>query len=444
MGRARTGIVAWIAAVAVFVGTSVVAQAQTVITFYSRSNATEVLWVEEIVDRFNAEHTDIEVRFTPSGTGGGADYAERLAVLRAGGNSPDVFTGFADKLGFILNGWTLDLTPFVERDRAELDIDDFFPGVWSTFAREGRIYGIPFTVTPQFIFYNRDMFAEAGLDQLPVDWNERSWTWDAMVETSRKLTIMNPDGSARQLGLSQATESHIPDVVWLFGGDWFPAEAYETGRAERATFTRPENITAYTAVFEVYQLYAAAGPPKGISAGTGFAEGRIGMDWIGAWKMDSYMTAQRSGGMTFSWGLAPVPLVENRANTRWNNPLYIAADTPHPDAAWTFVKYATSPEAQWLWAEITGKLPARRSALPAYLDRVAAATGMPLDDLATSVSGALAHSRRSLEESIGDVQLLIVRERGRFIDAMLAGLQPIGSALQAFEDLVNAHLRGAQ
>ncbi|HEX6971653.1 MAG TPA: extracellular solute-binding protein, partial [Limnochordia bacterium] len=186
------------------------------------------------------------------------------------------------------------------------------------------------------------------------------------------------------------------------------------------------------------------GPPKGISASTGFVEGRIGMDWIGAWKMDSYMTARRSGGMSFAWGIAPVPLVENRANTRWNNPLYISAETPHPEAAWAFVKYATSRAGQSLWAEITGKIPARRSALPAYLNRVVAASGMSPEDLQTSVSGALAHSRRSLEESIGEVHLLITRERGRFIDAMLAGKQPIGSALQAFEELVNAYLRGEQ
>ncbi|HEX6972446.1 MAG TPA: sugar ABC transporter substrate-binding protein [Limnochordia bacterium] len=411
------------------------------LTYYHRSNTTEVEWTTAVIERFGQLHPEIEVESLPSGTGGGPDYAEKLAVLRAAGNAPDVFFGSTDKLGYILRGWTLDLTPYVNRDRAELAIDTFFPGVWETFVHEGRTYGIPLGVTPQLVFYNKDLFARDGLASLPIDWEETSWNWERFVEYGQKLTHIERDGSYSQLALAQATESHLPDVVWMFGGDWFEPEAYRTAHAQRVTLTRPENLQAYEALRDYYASYAAAGPPKGISAWSGFVEGRIAMDWIGAWKMNTYLEAERSGSMNFKWGIAPVPLVRNRANTRWTDPLYISATTPHPEEAWEFVKFATGEEGQALWSAIAAFIPARRTAAGAYVKTVQAASGMGEAEILQSVSGALAHSRRSLEESIADLPLEIARLRGEWIDPMLAGERPIQSTLAAFEQVLNAKLR---
>jgi len=438
MHRVSIRVLAMIPVLALIFGVGP-ASAKVVITYYHRSNTTEVEWANAVIERFNAQHPDIEVQSLPSGTGGGARYAEKLALLRVSDTAPDVFFGSTDKLGFILNGWTLDLTPYVERDREQLQMDTFFPGVWESFTRQGRIHGVPLTVTPQFVFYNKDMFQTSGLPFLPVSWEDLSWTWDQLVEYSRKLVRYNPDGSAAQLALTQATESQLPDVVWMFGGDWFDDEAYRTGRAERSTFYRPENIEAYTAVRDYYAQFAAAGQPKGLVADD-FMTGAIAMDWIGAWKMNNYFEAERSGGMGFNWGMAPVPLAASRENTRWTDPLYISSTTEHPDAAWEFVKFATSDEAQSLWATLTGKIPARISSVDAYVDGVAASSGMSAEEIVTAVSGALAHSRTSLEESVADVQLEIRAFRSEFIESMLAGERPIESTLEAFDALLNAKL----
>jgi len=416
------------------------AAAKVQLTYYHRSNITEAEWAKAVIERFNAAHPHIEVISLPSGTGGGPEYAEKLAVLRASGTAPDIFFGSTDKLGYILKGWALDLTPFIERDRAELQMESFFPGVWDSFTREGRIYGVPLTVTPQLLFYNKDMFQSAGLPFLPLSWDDPEWTWDQLVEYSKKLTRFDASGAAERLALAQATESHLPDVVWMFGGDWFDEDAYRTGRARRATFTRPENVEAYTALVEYYAQYAAAGPPKGISAGSGFANGLIAMDWIGAWKTNSYIEASRSGGMGFDWGIGPVPLVKNRANTRWTDPLYISSTTEYPEEAWTFVKFAANAQSQALWSQMTAKIPARSVSVDAFVQSLSSVSGMSEEEVLISVSEALAHSRTSLEESIADVQLEIVGLRGEYIEPMLAGNRPVLSTLQALEEVINAKL----
>src|SRR5690606_3632040 len=97
-------------------------------------------------------------------------------------------------------------------------------------------------------------------------------------------------------------------------------------------------------------------------------------------------------------------------------------------------------EAQSLWATLTGKIPARISSVDAYVDGVAASSGMSAEEIVTAVSGALAHSRTSLEESVADVQLEIRAFRSEFIESMLAGERPIESTLEAFDALLNAKL----
>ena len=408
------------------------------IVYYHRSSITESEWANEVIALFNAQHDDIEVSSLPSGTGGGADYAEKLAVLRASGNAPDVFFGCADKLGYVLKGWALDLTGYVTRDKAAVKSTSFFPGVWDSFNYGGKIYGIPLSVTPQILFYNKDMFEKHGLTPLPPDWEDRTWTWDTMIEYSKKLTLMDADGSATQLALTQATEAHLPDIPWMFGGDWFDEEAYRTTKATRATIVRDENIRAYEALIDLYDRYAAVGSPKGISAGTGFVEGRIAMDWIGSWKLNSYIEVRRSGGLKFGLGMGPVPLVQNRQNTRWTDPLFISSTTQHPDAAWEFVKFATNEECQGLWTEITRQIPARRTVLGTYVRGAAQFSGVDEEEIATAVGGALTASRRALEESIGELPLIISARHGEWIGPMLAGMISVKSALTDMESALNA------
>lgn len=411
------------------------------ITYYHRSHQVELEWARIVIERFHAEHPDIRVTLVPSGGGGGIDYFERLMVLQAGGMGPDVFTGYADKAGFMANGMTLDLAPFVERDHDELEVDSFFPGVWETFHSGERIYGIPLTLTNQFVFYNADMFAEYGLPELPTSWDDPDWTWERLLAYSRVLTVQDAEGTYEQLAITTATEAKLPDVAWMFGGDWFTPAAYELGVAERVTLNTPENVRAYSAVQELYQHYAAAGPAKGIGPANGFHQGRVAMDWIGAWRLNSYRDAMRAGSMPFAWRIAPVPLAENRANTRWTNPLYINSQTQHPEAAWEFVKFATSTDSQMLWAEMTSMMPARTSAVESYLASLGELANMPVQDLLEVVSGAIVHSRPSIEELITDVPFEITRITNQLFGPIFNGQADAATALQQAEEVLNGFLR---
>jgi multiple sugar transport system substrate-binding protein len=409
------------------------------ITFLHVEKVVQTEWANTVIERFEKFHSDIEVELitSPAGTA----YQEKVAVLTAAGMAPDVFTGLGDKLGFIVRGFAQDITDLVKRDEVELQMNTFFPGVWDSPAYQGRIYGVPHNMTTQLVFYNRDLLQQSGLPMLPDNWEDKTWTWERFLEYCMRLTTRSSDGKFTQLALTQATEAMLPDVCWMFGGDWFDSQAYATGMVDKVTFYTPENIQAYQAQVDLYANYAVAGPAKGMVAWTGFAQGKIAMDWIGNWRMGNILDLRNSGGLGFSLGVAPPPLVLNRENTRWTNPLYMSATSKHKDAAWEFIKFAANQESQELYAVLNRQIPARRSALQAYLQSLGSVFDMPLSQVQSVVNGSVTHSRPSIEETIFDVPLEIIRRVPTWITPILAGTTPVESGLANLDNSLNAYAK---
>jgi multiple sugar transport system substrate-binding protein len=50
--------------------------------------------------------------------------------------------------------------------------DDYFPGIWDTNVIDGALYGVPWYVDTRLLFYRKDLLAQAGFAQPPVDWDE--------------------------------------------------------------------------------------------------------------------------------------------------------------------------------------------------------------------------------------------------------------------------------
>jgi ABC-type glycerol-3-phosphate transport system substrate-binding protein len=420
-------------------GSTLVSAQKVQITFHHRTHSAEIEWAKVIIERFEKLHPDIQVNLITTSTG--TAYQEKIAVLTAAGSPPDVFSGYGDKLGFIVRGFAKDITELAQRDAAELQINNFFPGVWEAPIFNGRLYGIPFTITTQLLFYNRDLLQQNGLSLLPTDWDDTVWNWDQLVEYGRRLTVKDPSGRFTQLAITQAQESSIPDVCWMFGGDWFEPAAYETGWVERTTFYTPQNIRAYQAQVDLYANYAAAGANKGMVPWTGFTQGKIAMDWIGNWRMGSILELRKAGGLNFSLGIAPPPLVENRDNTRWTNPLFLSSYSKHPEEAWEFIKFATNQESQELWVQMTRLLPARRTASQLYMQSLADVFDMPLGQIQTVINGSIAHSRRSTEEAIFDLPLEIIRRKAEWIDTILAGIKPVEAGLADLDKSLTAYAK---
>ena len=115
-----------------------------------------------IVEAFRRAHPDIQVRTVLSGP----DPMQQMSTFCAGGKCPDVlmaweltYAGLADR------GVLLDLNTMLARDpdfAAQLKADGI-TSLYDTFTFGGGQYALPEQWSGNFLFYNKALFADAGL-----------------------------------------------------------------------------------------------------------------------------------------------------------------------------------------------------------------------------------------------------------------------------------------
>ena len=93
-------------------------------------------------------------------------------------------------------------------DRAWLK--SFYPAFMENSQTGGKTWGIPFQRSTIVLYYNKDMFKEAGLDPIAPP-----ATWKEMREYAQKLTKRDASGNVTQWGV-QIPSSGFP--YWLFQG----------------------------------------------------------------------------------------------------------------------------------------------------------------------------------------------------------------------------------
>ena len=86
----------------------------------------------------------------------------------------------------------------------------FYPAFMVNSQTGGKTWGIPFQRSTIVLYWNKDLFKEAGLDP-----NKPPANWDEMVEYAQKLTKGDASGKVTQWGV-QIPSSGFP--YWLFQG----------------------------------------------------------------------------------------------------------------------------------------------------------------------------------------------------------------------------------
>jgi multiple sugar transport system substrate-binding protein len=114
----------------------------------------------------------------------------------AAGNGPDVIGPVGWNGSMSLAGQFLDLTKQVA---GIPDVTkDFTPALLKAFVTSaGVTEGLPFAVYPSAIFYNTDLFTQAGLDVPPAKYGDKyklngqtvAWDWTTVKTVSQKLTV---------------------------------------------------------------------------------------------------------------------------------------------------------------------------------------------------------------------------------------------------------------
>jgi len=317
------------------------------IVWMVRTNPVENPWEQDVViPAFEAEYPDLKINLLIIDQ---PDIALKREAMIAAGEPLHVWStnwggdGFASDRA---RGLIMDLTPLIERDNIDLSV--FIPEVLAIYESGGKQWGLPFLTTGSYIFYNMELFDEAGIPYPTTDWDDKSWTWDAAVDLGKQLTKDYGDPINAQYGWIQGRQN-VEGPAMIFGKFVWPEDAYEIGFAQSIDLTDPVVIDAYQQHHDL--LYVHKVQPDGPASealsqlGGTFESGHVAMYETGGWGWWVFAgnidTEAEEG---FCWGVAPIPWGSPDAKERsviYTDPWVITHGLEGQDQedAWTLVKF---------------------------------------------------------------------------------------------------------
>ena len=372
------------------------ASAQTEISYLMWGSPQEAAAWAIVVDGFEAAHPDINVTVEVADWD---SYWEKLRVLMAGGTPPDVFAMDAP----LFMDWQsrdvlLNLQPYIDADPTILD--GVYPITLQAYKLPDGYFGLPRDFQTIVLYYNKDMFDAGG-----VAYPTETWTYDDMRSAAAALTKdKDGDGTIDQWGFWDGGYDMEPfwgALVWAYGGDVIDVAAGKT------LIGSPQAAAAFQLMSDMWLTDGSMPTEQQLAAygWDGFLSGVSAMGASGHWSVPEY------SAVTFNWDIAPMPLgPAGRATSVNSAGFVIAKDSPHPDAAWEFVKYAFSDAGQTELARVGLAIPVRESVAtsPAYLQQAT-----PIDHSLYVAALDYAHLKpvfRGYEEwsgAVGDTLLTI-------------------------------------
>ncbi len=278
--------------------------------------------------------------------------SQRLQIgLTSGTSQADVFMfrPLQEGLLFQQNGWVADLNTFAEAD-AGWDYGDFQAGPVGTVSVDDFLFGIPIVTERQALYYRADLFEAAGI-AVPQTLEELEAAAAALHDPANNMFGIVLRGQRA------AAVTQFSSFLYSFGGDWIDADG-------NSGLDSPEALAAYEFYGGLLRNYGPPGTsnmswPQAIAI---FQQGQAAM-YLDADILFTNVVDPNASLVVDSVAFAPFP--EGPAGRRpyavtaWA--LGMNASSPNQDAAWEFIRWATSPEIVRLMQAENGQSGARES-----------------------------------------------------------------------------------
>ncbi|MCU6707797.1 ABC transporter substrate-binding protein [Paenibacillus sp. J5C_2022] len=293
--------------------------------------------IDQLAKDFEAENEGITVK--PIYGGSYQDTMTKVATTVQGGNAPDLAVLLSTDLYTLLSMNAIeDLTPRFAGDY----FNDFYDAFLGNTKSGDQVWSVPFQRSTIVLYYNKDMFREAGLDP-----EKAPATWDELRDYAAKLT--KPDGS--QWGIEIPSTGYqywmLQALALQSGGN------IKAGDGKEVFFNQPH-------VEEALQFYVDLGRKDKVMPEGTIEWATVPSDFISG---KTAMMFHTTGNLTrvkneagFDFGVAFLPANKQFGSPTGGGNLYVFKDIPEENkkAAIKFIEFLTQPERVAQWSIDTG------------------------------------------------------------------------------------------
>lgn len=411
-----------------------------------RTNPDENPMVDELIVKFKEKQPNVTMESIVVPWN---EYEPKLMSMYAGGIAPDIYgTGGTNPyVERSFRNMVLVLDPFVEKDKEM--VKDLWPVGLKSYTIGGKLIAMTFALLDAGVFINATRFDEAGVAYPPVDWNDKSWNWEAMLDLAKKLTKdTNGDGKVEQYGINLGHWS-----PWyytrMWGQDLVSKEDYASGIFRKWQTDVPAVYDACVSGLQaradaIYQHKVTPTPASAQSLGQMgpmLKTGVVAMEFTGGWAIWGELPEK------FKFRAAPNPLggvngSGTRCKNTWAEPLQICSQTKGADQAWEFVKFMTvDPDAIAIEMAHRSMIPAARSAFDGYIAEYSKRLAMTEEEQKTFFLGALEQAETTVPDHIlvgsAAVRDIEISE----LDPVWNGEKTAKEAVDTMIPLINAKLQ---
>ncbi|WP_326822325.1 ABC transporter substrate-binding protein [Streptosporangium sp. NBC_01756] len=286
---------------------------------------------EKIIAAFQQANPNVTVKLeiTPWD-----QYWTKLQTVASGGTAPDVFWMNSLNLRMYAKGGII--APLDESK-----VTDLPQAVVDGYRHDGKLYGLPFSVSIPALWYDKKIFDAAGVKYPTAD-----WTWDDVKAAAKKLT----DPSKKQFGILAPMLDQVGfyNTMIQAGGHVVSADGKKSGFDEPGSIQGLEFWTGLIKdqVAPVAEVYADTDTIQL------FQSGKYGMQYGGVWFASTYWANPE---IRERIDVAPLPkgptqeavILLGLANA-------VSAKSEHPKESAAFAEFVASAQAQKIISDSGG------------------------------------------------------------------------------------------
>ncbi|MGB2569440.1 extracellular solute-binding protein [Micromonospora citrea] len=313
-----------------------------------------------MAQEYQSAHSNVTVKIQPLEN---EAFKAKLTTATQAGDPPDLFQSWG---GGVLRqqvdaGLVKDLT-----DDVRPWIGGLVPAAMQPFTIDERIYGVPFDVGMVGFWYNKDLFARAGITAMPT-------SWAGVLDVVRKLK------AAGIVPIALAGKDKWPGhFYWAYLAMRIGGLGALQQAAKDKNFDTPDFVAAGERLKELVDLQpfqkgflgAEYGSPDGQAATIG--NGGAAMELMGQWAPSVQASSSTSKkGLGDKLGFFPFPAVDGgkgSASEVFGGGNGFAVGKDAPAATVDFLKSLLTADSQRRAAKTGAVLPTVKEAAPAISD----------------------------------------------------------------------------